>query len=137
MKKERFVHLVLAILGVSAVILNAMPNCVLMRFASDPWLVGPGLSYYEYCSGFSLLPVGYAIWGAMLAGIGAASLTILSCVGMIWDGTVLRKWQTAIAIISLLMILSLLLVGSMTLISGIIAVILASAAVFSLLNLNK
>ena len=133
--KARFIHLVSAVLGVAIVILNATPNCVLMRFMGDP-AYGDAY-YYSYHSGFSLVPVGYAVWGAMLAGIGSGVLTLLSLVGIFRDSTRLRRWQLAVTIGSLLAVLSLLIVGSMTYISGIISVILASEAVLLFVNCRR
>ena len=131
MKKEKYIHLISLILSNVAVVFNAMPNCVLMRFMRDP---AEGLYYYSYYSGFSMLPVGYAIWGGMLTGIGAGLLAVLSLIGLFRDSRQLRKWQLGIAIASLASILSLLFFGSMTYISGIIAVIFASETVLLFLN---
>ena len=135
MKKARFIHLVSAVLGAAIVILNATPNCVLMRFMGDP-AFGDAY-YYSYHSGFSLLPVGYGIWGAMLAGIGGGVLVLLSLFGIFRDSMGLRKGQLAVTIGALLAVLSLLIVGGMTFISGIISVILASEAVVLFLNCRK
>ena len=131
MNKGKFLHTVSLILSIAAVILNAMPNCVLMRFMGDP---AEGSYFYNYYSGFSMLPVGYAIWGAMLAGIGAGLLAVLSLIGLFRDGQELRRWQLGTAVMSLVSILSLLFFGSMTYISGIIAVIFASETVLLFLN---
>ena len=131
MNKGKFLHTVSLVLSIAAVILNAMPNCVLMRFMGDP---AEGSYFYNYCSGFSMLPVGYAIWGAMLAGIGAGLLAVLSLIGLFRDGQELRRWQLGTAVMSLVSILSLLFFGSMTYISGIIAVIFASETVLLFLN---
>ncbi|MBE6975335.1 MAG: hypothetical protein E7436_07580 [Ruminococcaceae bacterium] len=135
MKKGRFIHLVSAVLGVAIVILNATPNCVLMRFMGDP-AYGDAY-YYSYHSGFSMVPAGYAVWGAMLAGIGGGVLTLLSLFGLFRDGMALRRWQLGVTVGSLLAVLSLLIVGSMTYISGIISVLLASEAVLLFLNCRK
>ena len=131
MKKEKYIHLLSLILSIAAVVFNAMPNCVLMRFMGDPDL---GTYFYSYHSGFSMLPVGYAIWGGMLAGIGAGLLAVLSLIGLFRDSRQLRKWQLGTALASLASILSLLFFGSMTYISGMIAVIFASETVLLFLN---
>ena len=120
MKKSYPYDVISVILSAGVVILNATSRVVQMRFATGEYTL------YDYASGFSLLPVGYGIWGAMAAGIAAIVLTILGIRNCVKGGERLRRWMLGIAIFALVMILSLLIVGSMTFISFIIAVLLTS-----------
>ena len=123
MKNRKLLDVILIILSVSAAILTATPNAVLMRFGT-----GYG-TLYKYVSGFSMLPVGYGIWGAMVAGVGSVVLTLLGVIDLIKASESLRKWMFGIAIVALIMRLSLLCFGSMTFIGFVISVLLASKVV--------
>ena len=124
MKERKVMNVISMILSGGAAVLNAVPGAVLMRFAADA-----DRTLYKYVSGFSMLPVGYGIWGAMAAGIGSVILLLLSIAGMVRDCGALRKWMFGISVFSLLMWLSLLFFGSMTFIGGFITVMLASETV--------
>ena len=118
MEKSYPSDVISVILSTGAAVLNATSRVVQMRFATGEYTL------YDYASGFSLLPVGYGIWGAMAAGIAAIVLTVLGILNCVKGGARLRRWMLGIAIFALVMILSLLIVGSMTFISFIIAVLL-------------
>ena len=123
MKNRKVLYVIVMILSAAAAILNAAPNAVLMRFADENGVL------CKYVSGFSMLPVGYGIWGAMAAGIGSVILFLLGIAGMVRGGGALGKWMFGICAFSLLMRLTLLLFGSMTMMGVLICVLLASETV--------
>ena len=115
--------LLLIILPAAAVILTAMPCCVVLRFMADPAVGG----YHEVCvSGFDPLAWGYAVWGPMMAGCGSVLLVILGIVGAIRGSEGLRGWMLGIALFALVMSLSAILFGGMTVICGVISALLAA-----------
>ena len=123
MKDKKLADVLTVILSAAAAVLMATPNAVLMRFANDSG------TFYEYVSGFSMLPVGYGIWGAMAAGICSIVLAILGIANIIKENSILRKWMFGISVAALLMWISLLLSGSMTFVGILISVLLASETV--------
>lgn len=123
MEKRKLINVILIILAAGAAVLNATPHAVLMRFAD------PERTLYKYVSGFSMLPVGYGLWGAMLAGVGSVLLVILGVAGLVKPSEKLESWMFGIAIAALLMRLTLLIFGSMTFIGGLICVILVAETV--------
>ena len=108
MKNGYPVDIISVILSAGAAILNATPRVVMMRFAGD------GYTLYDYVSGFSLMPVGYGIWGAMIGGICSVLLTVLGIINCVKPSIRLRKEMFGISAVALLMMLSLLFFGSMT-----------------------
>lgn len=123
MKDKKLADVLTFILSAAAAVLMATPNAVLMRFANDNGTL------YKYVSGFSMLPVGYGIWGAMAAGICSIVLAILGIANIIKENSILRKWMFGISVAALLMWISLLLSGSMTFVGILISVLLASETV--------
>lgn len=123
MKNQKMLDLIPVILSAAAAILMVTPNAVLMRFGTENGTL------YKYVSGFSMLPVGYGIWGAMATGVCSVVLTILGTVNIIKGSAVLRKWMFGISILALLMCLSLLFFGSMTFIGILVSVLLAAQTV--------
>lgn len=88
MKNRKLTNWLMTILPVCAVVLTAMPGFVRMRFAAP----APEPAYIEYCSGFSMLPVGYGNWGPMLAGIFACVLVVLAFIGLFRSSEKLLNW---------------------------------------------
>ena len=123
MKNRKLMYVVLIILSVGAAVLNAVPNAVLMRFFDGTNTI------YKYVSGFSMLPVGYGIWGAMAAGVCSVILVILGIIGIFKERAALGKWMLGISVFALAMRLSLLIFGSMTFIGLLVTVLLASETV--------
>lgn len=81
----------LILLPAAAVVLNALPNAVRMN-----WMGG----YTTFCSGFSMLPVGYANWGPMMAGIGAIVLLVLGIIRAVTGNKRVTKWICGVSIFS-------------------------------------
>ncbi|MBO4937811.1 MAG: hypothetical protein J6C98_02255 [Oscillospiraceae bacterium] len=123
MKNRKPFGLIAVILPLTAAILMAAPNAVLMRFFDGENTI------YKYVSGFSMLSVGYGIWGAMVSGIGAGGLTLLGIIGIVRESLLLRKCMLIISVAALVMCLTLLCFGSMTFITVGVAVLLASETV--------
>lgn len=111
MKKRKILNSLLMILPLIAVLLTNQPNCVMMKFAA-PY---PEQAHIEYCSGFSMLPVGYGNWGPMLTGIISLVLEILGVLH--YHGNDVRKWMRGISVAAVLLSLVSLIFGSMTFIS--------------------
>ena len=111
-----------------AVILNCLPTAVKMRFA------GPEQYFYKYCSGFDLLPIGYAVWGPMLSGIASIALTVLGIWMLIKPNSVLKKWMIGLTVFGMLMSISPLITGTLSyigfLITSFLAIELAALVVF-------
>ena len=124
MKKCNLTSFLLVFLSAVAATLNALPNAVKLNFAASPEEI-----ITSYFSGYSLVPVGYAVWGAMAAGIGAIALTLLGIAGAVKWNAELRKWMLWIAVVSVVMSMTTLLFGAMTAIGGVITVLLAVEAV--------
>ena len=120
MNKRKLCDLLAVALPGAAAILNALPSAVKLKF-SDPYDV-----IISYFSGYSMVPVGYACWGAMAAGVGSILLTVLGAVGLVKKSETLTKWMFGIAVVSLVMRLTTALMGNMTLIGGIISVLLGA-----------
>lgn len=117
--KNKIFHLLLVVLPAAAAVLNGLPKSVRMRFADQD---GP---FYAYESGFSMIPVGYANWGHMLAGIAACVLAVLALAYFFRPQDKLRKVMTGISIAAAtVLMLCMLLFGSGTLYSWAVAVLL-------------
>lgn len=116
MKNRKFVNIILIILPVAAVVLNALPNTVKMD-----WFGG----YTTYSSGFSTLPIGYAIWGPMLAGVSAGVVGILGVYWAMKRNSKSMKWMTGLSAFAALMSLTPLMTGDLTVIGGAITVLMA------------
>lgn len=115
------------VVPVMAAVLNGLPNSVRMRFAN------PEVPFYVYESGFSMVPVGYANWGHMLAGIAACVLAVLAIVYCIRPSGRLAKGMRILSIAAAaVLILCMVLFGSGTLYSWAVAVLLAAEALLLL-----
>ncbi|MBE6975921.1 MAG: hypothetical protein E7439_01830 [Ruminococcaceae bacterium] len=121
--KKNLIRICLLLLPGCAALLNALPKAVMLRFA------GPEQSFYEYFSGFDLLPVGYAVWGPMLAGVSAAILAVLGAIALYKPTKTLKKWMLGLAAFGCVMSLSPMILGTLTPIGGIVATLLAAEAV--------
>lgn len=93
MKNKKMRNLLLVLLPVLAVGLTAQPDSVMMRFAAPE----PEPAYIEYCSGFSMLPVGYGNWGPMLAGIISCVLVVLTLIFCFRSCEKLGNWIFGLA----------------------------------------
>lgn len=120
MKKQKRLQLLSVVLPMAAALLSALPNVVRMD-----WMGG----YVTYCSGYSLVPVGYGIGGPFCAAVCALVLTVLGA------AAVLCKWKhmtgpmTVLAVLAALLSLSAALFGLITVAGGAIALLLAGDAV--------
>ena len=128
MKKTKLYDVLAVLIPVGAVVLNALPNAVMMK-----WMGG----YTTYCSGFSFLPVGYAIWGPMLAGVAAIVVCLLALVRLLRKKTGKSSWMVGLSAFSALMALSTLLFDSMTVIGGLVAVLMALECLLALYLAKK
>ena len=118
--------LLLVAFPVMAALLNGVPRSVRMRFASPE---GP---FYVYESGFSMIPVGYANWGHMLAGIGACILAVLAIVYCLRPSDSLVKGLRIVSIVAaVILVLCMVMFGSETPYSWAIAVLLAAEVLLS------
>ena len=120
MKKNKLLDILLAVLPVVAVVLNAMPNALELRFLTDE-----GERIIQYYSGFNLLPVTYMVFGAFLGGASAALVAILGIVGIFRDNTQLRNWMFGISLYGVVMILTCVVMKSMTQLLWIVCALLA------------
>ena len=127
MKSKKFINVLMIILPVAAVVLTALPNCVMMKFAA-PY---PEPAYIEYCSGFSVLPVGYGIWGPMLAGVTSCALAIMAVVQLLYGSRKLCGWILGATVFGLVMSLTPMLFGMMTVIGWCISALLLAQTVFA------
>lgn len=128
MKSKKLFPVLLILLPLLAAVLNALPNAVRLN-----WMDG----YTTYCSGYSLLPVGYAVWGPMGAGIGAIVLTVLGVVSALKKDEKLMNAMFTIAVIAALLALSAALFRNMTLTGGIITALLTADAVLLYFAKNR
>ena len=107
---RKYIRWLMLLLPLAVIVLAARPDSVQMRFMGDPSL---GKEVYVYSSAFSMLPVGYAIWGP---GIGAVS-AVVSAILMVINGFRPRKGLCTgifwLAIVGVLAEASLLLFGMM------------------------
>ena len=126
MKNRKLMNMLLIILPLGAVLLNPLPDSVRMRFADQD---GP---FYSYESGFSLIPVGYANWGHMLAGIGAGMLAVLAVICWLHGSEkgYGRIFGLALAA-AIILVLCMLLFGSGTVYSWQMAAALAAEALLA------
>ena len=122
MNKKKLWNFLLILLPLAAAVLNALPNAVRLNFAT-PEKVLP-----SYFSGYSPVPVGYACWGAMLAGIGAIVLTVMGIIAAVTDNGKLRGWIQGVAVAAALMGLTMLPMGNMTLVGWLVTGLLAAEA---------
>ena len=120
MKKQKRLQLLSVVLPMAAALLSALPNVVRMD-----WMGG----YVTYCSGYSLLPVGYGIGGPFCAAVCALVLTVLSAAAMRCKRKPLAGPLTVVAVLAALLSLSVALFGLITVAGGVIALLLAGDAV--------
>lgn len=104
------------LLPVAAALLSAMPNVVKMN-----WMGGTA----SYESAFSMIPVGYAVWGPFLAAMGAVVLTVLSVVTAIRKNRGLENAMFVISILGALCGLSAAIFGNLTALGALISLLLA------------
>lgn len=124
MNDKKLTNLLLWVFPAAAVVLTALPWCVKMRFAS-----GPGEYFFEYFSGFSLIPAGYAMWSPMVTGICAIVLTVMGLIYSRKEQPRLLKWMMSIVIAAVLMSVTPLAFGTMTIVGLLVAAALGAEAV--------
>lgn len=122
MKKRKFWSILLILLPLIAAVLNALPNAVKLNFAT------PERTLPTYFSGYSMVPVGYACWGAMIAGVGGIVLTVMGIIAAVTNNGKLRGRMQGIAMAAALMGLTMLPMGNMTLVGAIVTALLAAEA---------
>lgn len=91
---KKVLQFFLVLMPAVAVVLNALPSAVQMN-----WMGG----HSTYCSGFSMLPVGYANWGPMIAGIGAIVLCVLGVICAVTQSKRAARWIWRLGIFSCVM----------------------------------
>ncbi|MBQ8237299.1 MAG: hypothetical protein IJZ39_04025 [Oscillospiraceae bacterium] len=123
MKNKKLTNTLLYILPAVAAVLNALPWCVRLQFAS-----GPDESFYEFFSGYSLIPVGYGMWSHMLAGVFGVILLAMGLLHARSENARLRKWMLTVAIVALLMSVTPLTFGTATAVSTLVALALGAEA---------
>ena len=117
--KKKALPILYTVLSAAAAVLNTLPTAVKMRFA------GPDQYFYEYCSGYDLLPIGYGIWGPMLGGVAAIVLVILGVCVLIKPRVALKRWMLALTAFGWIMCISPTLLGMQTVTGVIISTLLA------------
>lgn len=126
MKNRKLMNVLLILLPVAAVVLTALPSCVQMRFAAPD----PEPAYIEYCSGFSMLPVGYGNWSHMLAGILSGVLAVLAIIRCFRASEKADGWIRGLsAVAASFPVLASVLYHSMTPVSWVIAALLFAETV--------
>lgn len=119
MKKHKILQLLGVALPLAAALLSALPNVVKMN-----WMGGET----TYCSAYSLLPVGYAVWGPFLAAMGTIVLAVLGGVSFLLDFSRFQKPMFVIAFLAALCSLSAVVFGNLTATGCVIALLLALEA---------
>jgi len=128
MKNEKLQKLLMIALPLAAAVLTALPQYVKMRFAAP----APEPPYITYCSGFSLLPMGYGNWGPILAGIFSCVLVILTVVHCFFSCKKLENWILGLAVAGAgILTATSLLFGSGTVLSWLVVAALAAQALFT------
>ena len=127
--KKKAPPILYMVLSTAAAVLNALPTAVKMRFA------GPDQYFYEYCSGYDLLPIGYGIWGPMLGGVAAILLAILGVCVLIKPRVALKRWMLGLTAFGWIMSISPILLGMQTVVGIIISILLV--AQLMLLSFDK
>ena len=117
MKNRKLMNILSVIVPMAAAVLNAMPNAVKMN-----WFGG----YTTFCSGFSMIPVGYAIWGPMLAGLSAIGVCVLAVFCVFRESAPRKKWMLGLSVFAAVMSVTPLLFGSLTLTGGAVAALMAA-----------
>lgn len=120
---KKLMNKLLVLLPAAAVVLTALPWCVKMRFMGD------GEYFIEYFSGFSLIPMGYAMWSPMITGVCAAVLTILGLLCVRQGREKLQRPMMSIAIVAVLMSITPLAFGTMTIVGFLVFLALGAEAV--------
>ena len=123
MTKKKITNIALYVLPAVAAVLNALPWCVRLHFAS-----GPDESFYEFFSGFSLIPVGYGMWSHMLAGIGGVILFAMGLIHAKKEDPRLIKWMLSVSVVALLMGITPLAFGTATAVSTLVALAIGAEA---------
>ena len=109
MNDKKLAHKLLYLLPLAAAVLTALPWCAKLRFMAE------GEYFFEYFSGYSLIPVGYAVWSPMVAGICGL---ILAALGFAHarNGQPRLRWMMSISIVAVLMSVTPLAFGTMTIV---------------------
>ena len=107
---RKYIHWMMLLLPVMVIALAARPDSVQMIFMGDP---STGKDVYVYSSAFSMLPVGYAIWGPGIGALAAVASAILMVINAIRPRKGLCTGIFWLAIVGILAEASLLLVGMM------------------------
>ena len=118
--KKKVVPILYLILSAATVILNALPTAVKLQFAS-----GPDQYYYEYFSGFDIVPLGYAVWGPLLGGVVAIVLVVHSICLLIKPNAVLKKWMLGLTAFSWIMFISPSFTGMVSLVGCIASTLMS------------
>lgn len=125
MKNRKPANLLLIILSVAEVVLTAVPGFVRMRFAAPD----PEPAYIEYCSGFSMLPVGYGNWGPMLAGVFSCITVVLAVIHWFRSTERAENWMLGLSAAGAgILTATSLLFGTGTVFSWIVAALLVIEA---------
>ena len=110
MNRKRAAWILLYAIPLLILLLGAYPNSVMMVYAP-----GPGETYIEYVSCYSMQAVGYAHWGPMLTMVSAAVILILALLDHFRPRAGLRKAMVWLSVLVILFPqLDLLLTGRTT-----------------------
>ena len=123
MKNRKLLPVLAVILPIVAALLSALPNAVRMD-----WFGG----FTTYCSAYSLIPVGYAIWGPMAAAVGSIVLIILGLLQIFRPGMKLKKWMIVISAGAVALNVLAAFLVSMTLIEVLITCLLGAEIILLL-----
>ena len=123
MNDKKLMNRLLWLLPLAAAVLTALPWCAKLRFMAEDTY------FFEYFSGFSLVPVGYGMWSPMMAGIGSIVLAVLGFVHERNEQPRLLRWMMSINIVAVLMSITPLAFASMTIVGSLVALCLGAEAV--------
>ena len=120
---KKLMHKLLWLLPLAAAVLTALPWCAKLRFFAD------GEYFFEYFSGYSLVPAGYGVWSYMVTGICGAVLAVLGFLHARNEQPRLLRWMMSVSIVAVLMGITPLAFGTMTIVSFLVLACLGATAV--------
>ena len=121
---KKLMHKLLYLLPLAAAVLTALPWCAKLRFMADG-----GEYFFEYFSGYSLVPAGYGVWSYMVTGICGAVLAVMGFLYARNEQPRLLRWMMSVSIVAVLMGVTPLAFGTMTIVSFLVFACLGAAAV--------
>ena len=131
MNNKKLMHKLLYLLPAAAAVLTALPWCAKIPFSTD------GEYFFEYFSGYSLVPASFGVWSPMVTGICAIVLAVLGFFYARSQQPRLLRWMMSVAIVAVLMSITPLTFATMTIVGLLVCLALgADAVVLYLLRQN-